>query len=160
MLPPMRNCSPGSSRPRWPSNAPRSIHHPTPVTLRCARASATGKGASRRAMGASLSRAIAESRYLLRERGSRWHPSHRWARGPDHPQGWQASDSRVPGHPGTPHGALLPAARKPPVHRTATSCWSSARLGTPAVRPEQVARLTRAYYHEDPEADRRDEWAR
>src|ERR1051326_5301038 len=71
------------------------------------------------------------------------------------PSAWASSRSRTARrpapcarHPRVSHGPLLPAARKPRGLRTATSCG---RVGTPTLRPEDVSRLARAYYHADPQ---------
>ena len=97
--------------------------------------------------GRDLARAIAECRYLRRERGSGWHPGGRWTRGLDHAQRLRTCQPRALGIP---------------AHRTG-HCWGMRGsnsledcdvflvVGTPAVRPEKVERLACAYYHADPQ---------
>ena len=51
-------------------------------------------------------------------------------------------------HPGRAHRPLLTSARKQRGLWTATS---GTVVGTPTLRPEDVARLARAYYHDDPQ---------
>jgi hypothetical protein len=95
--------------------------------------------------GRDLARAIAECRYLLRERGSRRRARSRRARGPDHVQGLQGGNGPGARHPGGAHRPLLTAARE----QRARGLRPPARVGTPTLRPEDVARLARAYYHDD-----------
>ena len=96
--------------------------------------------------GRDLARAISECRYLLRERGSGWRPEGLRARGAHHVQGLQARPGRGAGHPGTPHRPFLALRGSIALE----DCDVLLVVGTPTLRPEDLARLARAYYHADP----------
>ena len=97
-------------------------------------------------MVVSLSRAAAQVPRASRRAGSRWQAPRSRARGIHHVQRLQRDHGRGTRHPCTPHGPLLTYAGLQRGLWTAISCG---RVGMPTLRPEDVARLARAYYHAD-----------